>query len=150
MAFDTYNAILFKIMADNRNIKDSNSILLAAGLSTGSPVNKMVLPFQLVEKTEELEKKDQEVRTVRKAHSQLIEANETLADERDFYRLENDRINRENERLKNENKAHLDLLKNIVAVANSAEDEGAKIEKIKKALNAAPVPIVPPNVPVNG
>lgn len=164
MAFDTYNAILFKLLSDNRNIKDSNSIMVTAGLATGSPVQKMMLPFQLVERTEELERKDQQVKQAAKAnaelatthaalvttHGNLVKEHTALKDEHEWYQSENDRLSTENEKVKTESKASADLLKRISEIANGADADDKKVEGIKRVLATAPVPVVGPNVPVNG
>lgn len=150
MAFDTYNAILFKLMSDNRNIKDSSSIMVTAGLATGSPVQKMMLPFQLVERTEEVERKDNQLKQATKAHAELSVAHAALKDEHEWYQSENERLSTENDKVKTESKAAADLLKRISDIANGVDADDKKVEGIKRALAAAPVPVVGPNVPVNG
>jgi seryl-tRNA synthetase len=156
MSFDTYNAILFKMMADNRNIKDSNSILLAAGLSSGSPITKMMIPFQLVEKTEELEKKDLQVRNTLKKNEQLLQLTEAVVEERDKLKLENealkadpDKLRAELEKLKSDVKKCGDTVKSIHAIVESADGADEKVGRIKQVLSTVPnLNGVP--VPVNG
>jgi DNA repair exonuclease SbcCD ATPase subunit len=138
MAFDTYNAVLFKVLADNRNIQDSNPIVFTAGLASGTPIMKTLLPFQLIQKTEEAEQKEKEWQKQVTVNTELVKSNQQLEDDNAYYRRENDRL----QAASDERDELRSILKDIRAISDSGDDAGKKIDDIRKKLEAAPVPIV--------
>jgi hypothetical protein len=67
MAFDIMNAVLFKVLADRKDIQDTNKIMVVAGMSSGTPLTKMLIPFMMVQQAEEVRDKDNEIKKLRAA-----------------------------------------------------------------------------------
>jgi hypothetical protein len=61
MPFDMMNAVLFKVLADRKDVQDSNKIMVVAGMATGSPLNKMIGPMLMVQQAEESRDKDKTI-----------------------------------------------------------------------------------------
>jgi hypothetical protein len=61
MAFDIFNAVLFKVMADRKDIQDSNKIMVVAGLSSGTPLTKILTPLLMLQQAEETKDKEKEI-----------------------------------------------------------------------------------------
>lgn len=79
MAFDTYNALIFKALADRRGV-DDNRIMLVAGLSTGSPLMKMLIPFQMLQQAEEKQSTDSSLENSKKRFQESIKDIRIIAD----------------------------------------------------------------------
>jgi len=59
MKFDAFNAMIFHELAKRKGIEDRNKIVLVAGMASGSPLMKVLIPMQLINQAEEITERDE-------------------------------------------------------------------------------------------
>jgi hypothetical protein len=76
MSFDINNAALFAFMARRRDIEDTNSIMITAGLAKGDALTKTIIPMTVVNQAEEIVQKNREIAALRKTQVRQVTAAE--------------------------------------------------------------------------
>jgi regulator of replication initiation timing len=132
--FDVTNAVMFKVLADNRKVSDSTPVMITAGMASGNSMMKMFLPYQVLTQAETITQKDAEL----KKKDDLIKANAQIlqdtADENEMLTLRNRELRQDLEDSDAEKRRINTILKRAQTAAAADGDPAAKLEEVKRLL----------------